>query len=364
MGRLRMGVVGVGHLGKEHARILSGLPDVELVGVADVNGEQAQAVARRCGCRAFDDYGLLLPLLDAVVVAVPTTHHHAVATAFLRRGIPVLVEKPLAATLAEAEALADLARNRRTPLQIGHIERFNPAFEEARRRPLQPKFIQCQRLGPFTGRSTDIGAVLDLMIHDLDLLLTLVPAPVCSVEALGISVFGSHEDVANARLRFSNGCIAEVSASRASPAPRRLMSLWGPEGYIGLDFAKRAITLMQPSEQLRRYGLDPRRLDPASLAMLKSDLFGRHLEVLELECHAATDALTRELQHFVHCVQTGTPPLVGGDEGRDAVALASQVLERIHAHRWDGNGSGPVGPLHLPAPLGPLFQRPTGEAAA
>src|SRR5262249_3802367 len=219
MAPLRMGVIGVGHLGKEHARVVAGLPGVELVGVADVNAEQAQAVARRLGTRAFVDYRPLLDLVEAVSVVVPTTQHAAVAGACLARGLPVLVEKPLAASPAEAEGLVALARRAGVPLQVGHIERFNPAFEELQGRPLQPKFTPGERLGGFPGRSLDIGAVFDLMTHDLDLVLALVRAPVVDVQALGVSLFGGHEDMAQARLRFADGCVADLAASRVSPAP-------------------------------------------------------------------------------------------------------------------------------------------------
>jgi predicted dehydrogenase len=358
MGRLRLAVVGVGHLGKEHARILAGMPEVELVGVADVNAEQAQAVARRHGTRPYTDYWPLFNLVNAAVIAVPTAQHGAVAGEFLRRGIPLLVEKPLAATLEQAQTLVDLARRHQALLQVGHIERFNPAFQELESRPLQPKFIACERLGPFTGRSTDIGAVLDLMIHDLDLLLALVRAPVRSVEAVGLTLFGGHEDVANARLGFANGCTAEVTASRASPVPLRRMHLWAAEGYASLDFSKRHLTLVQPSEQLRRGGLDP-----SALGRLKDELFGRHLEVLHLDRNEG-DQLTRELQHFVECVRTGARPLVSGEEGLNAIALATRVLESIRAHQWEGRAGGPAGPADLPAPLGPLFRPGQGEKAA
>jgi predicted dehydrogenase len=363
MSRLRMAVIGVGHLGKEHARILAGLPDVQLVGVADINLEQAQAVARRCSTRSFGDYWQLLNLVDAATIVVPTTHHHAIAAEFLRRGIPLLVEKPLAANLDQADELVELARRSGAILQVGHIERFNPAFEELQKHPLQPKFVDCQRLGPYSGRSTDIGVVLDLMIHDLDLLLALVQSRVRSVTAVGVTVFGRHEDVANARLVFANGCVANVTASRASASPVRRLRVWAPEGYAGLDYAKRSLTLVQPSEQLRRQGLDPTNLDPARLTMLKEELFGRHLQVLNLDRNDG-DQLTRELEHFVSCVRTGTTPRVSGATGRDAVALASRVLESLHAHQWDGHVGGPVGPLNPPEPLGPLFQPIEGEEAA
>lgn len=362
MSPLRVAVIGVGHLGKEHARILAGLPEVELVGVADTNAAQAQTVAEKVGTQAYTDYRPLLDQVDAASVVVPTTAHHAVASAFLQRGVPVLVEKPLAPTVAEAESLVELAAQKGTILQVGHIERFNPAYEELKSRPVQPKFIHAERVGPFTGRSTDIGVVLDLMIHDLDLLLDLVAAPVQEVEAVGVSIFGVHEDVANTRLHFADGCVAEVTASRASPAPARRMNVWAPEGYARVDFAKRSLALVQPSEPLRRHGLDARRLDASALARLKDDLFGQHFKTLHLDCNRG-DQLTRELAHFVHCVRTGAQPRVSGADGLRALRLAERVLAGIRAHRWTGTASGPAGPQRLPNPVGLLFPNVTSEAA-
>jgi predicted dehydrogenase len=310
MGGVRVGVVGVGHLGKEHARILSGLPGVELVGVADVNLEQARAVATRWGSRPFSDYRPLLGGIDAAVIAVPTAAHHVVAGEFLKRGIPLLVEKPLALNGEQARELVELAQRHGTVLQVGHIERFNPAFEELLRRPLEPRVVSCQRLSSFTGRSTDIGAVLDLMIHDLDLLLTLVAAPVRDLEAFGLTLMGGHEDVAHAHMVFANGCVADVTASRVNPAPFRRMQVWGREGYASLDFARRQVTLAQPVATPTR---------------------DRALEVLELDRNQG-DQLTRELQDFVHCVQTGERPRVSGEQGLEAIALADRIVARIAAH--------------------------------
>jgi predicted dehydrogenase len=363
MARLRMAVIGVGHLGKEHARILAGLSDVELVGVADVNLDQAQAVARRCGTRAYSEYWPLLNLVDAATIVVPTTYHFSIAKDFLGRGIPLLVEKPLAVTLEQADSLVHLACQQKTVLQVGHIERFNPVFEDIAQRQLQPKFVECERLGPFTGRSTDIGVVLDLMIHDLDLLLALVRSPICSVAAVGVRLFGAHEDVANARLVFANGCVANITASRASAASSRRMRLWAPEGYASLDFGRRQLTLIQPSDHLRQNGLDLRKQDPAAIVRLKEEMFTRHMQLLHLD-RSGGDQLTRELQHFIHCVRTGTRPRVSGEEARDALALAGSILDSLQAHPWAGNTQGPIGPLHIPAPLGPLFQPIEGEAAA
>jgi predicted dehydrogenase len=349
-----MAVVGVGHLGKEHARILAGLPEVELVGVADTSVEQAQAIARRLGTQAFSDYWPLLNLVDAATIVVPTSYHETVAADFLRRGIPVLVEKPLAPTARAAEHLSELAKENKALLQVGHIERFNPAFEEIQRRRLQPKFIRAERLGPFTGRSFDIGVVLDLMIHDLDLMLTLVDAPVTSVEALGVSLFGAHEDIANARLHFANGCVADVTASRAHPVAYRQMHLWGAEGYAGLDFARKRVHLVQPSAALRAHGLDPSKLDVASRARLGEELFGRHLETLTIES-PALDQLTQELQEFVRCVQSGTEPRVTGSAGRNAVVLAERVIASLRSHAWTDKAPAITGPRHVPGPAGTLF---------
>jgi predicted dehydrogenase len=364
MARLRLAVVGVGHLGKEHARILSAMPGVELVGVADVDSDQAQEVARRTGCTPFSSYRPFLQLADAAVIAVPTTYHHAVAAEFLHCGIPVLVEKPLALNLEQANQLVDLANRHRTLLQVGHIERFNPAFEVLRQHALQPKFVECERLSSFTGRSVDIGVVLDLMIHDLDALLALVPAPVHAVEALGVSIFGGHEDAANARVTFANGCVANLTASRASPVARRSMHIWAPEGYVGLDFAKRHLNFIQPSVEVRRQGLDPRQLDPASRALLKNELFGRYLQVLDHACNQGADPLTQELRHFVRCIRTGARPRVSGEEGRDALALATLVLERIQHHHWEGRADGPTGPRQIPQPHSVLFQPASDQLAA
>jgi predicted dehydrogenase len=321
MARLRMAVIGVGHLGKEHARVLAGFPEIELVGVADTNPDQAQAVAQRVGTRPFTDHRPLLRQVDAAVIAVPTSFHHAVAIEFLREGIPLLVEKPLAINLGQAEALVEEAQRRGTILQVGHIERFNPAFEELTTRHLQPKLIVAERMGPYTGRSTDIGVVLDLMIHDLDLLLALMRSPVLTVQAVGLKVFGRHEDVANAQLVFDNGCVANLTASRASPAAQRRMNLWAPEGFVSLDFCRRYFTLVRP------------------------DAFP--LQSMELDRNKG-DQLTAELQDFIGCITTRTRPRVSGEDGLSALALATRVLESIQSHHAARLSAGPSDSLDLP----------------
>jgi predicted dehydrogenase len=363
MSRLRVGVVGVGHLGKEHARILAGLPDVDLVGVADTNPEQARLVAERCGTRHFDQYESLLDQVDAVSVVVPTIHHHAVASQFLGRGVPVLVEKPITRTVAEADELIALAAAANVPLQVGHIERFNPAFEELAARPIRPRFVECERHGPFTGRSTDIGVILDLMIHDLDLLLALVGSAAVEVHALGAAVFGGHEDMVNARIVFANGCVAHVTASRISPNPKRRLRVWASEGYAGIDFVSKRLTLVQPGDELMRHGLPVHAMSMAERAKLKDEIFGRYLQTFHQPCSRPTDQLTAELKHFVQCVRTGRTPRVTGEDGRDALALAERVLASVRGHAWEGDPAGPCGPNRMPPPAGRLFETAQREAA-
>ncbi len=354
MSRLRMAVIGVGHLGKSHARILASLPDVELVGVVDANAERVQMIAAQYHTNAYTHIEPLLGRVDAVTVVVPTVYHRDVASSFLRHGIPVLVEKPIATTVAQADELIELAHTAGVPLQVGHIERFNPAFEELVQRPIHPKFIECERHGPFTGRSTDIGVVLDLMIHDLDLLLALVNGPVSHVEALGLAVFGGHEDIVNARLTFATGCIAHVTASRVAQSARRRLRAWAPEGYAGIDFVHKRLTLVQPSDQLRLHGLKVADLDPEARDTLRDELFRKHLESQELDCDRG-DQLTNELSHFVRCVRLGKKPRVTGEDGREALALAERILASVRTHAWDGAGGTCLGTGGLPGPLGKLF---------
>jgi predicted dehydrogenase len=362
--RLRVGVIGVGHLGQAHARILAGMPNVQLAGVVDANPAQAAEVATRHGTRAFPDAHALMSAVDAACVVVPTSLHRAVAEPYLAAGVPLLVEKPLAPTVEDAEALVSLARRTGTVLQVGHIERFNPAFEELRRRPIQPKLVECERHGPFTGRSMDIGAVLDLMIHDLDLLLTLVGSDVAEVDAIGVAVFGRHEDIVNARLRFADGCVAHLTASRVSPNAKRRLRIWAPEGYAGVDFVSRRLTLVQPSDELLRLrGTDIAEMDPAARASLKEQVFGRVLQVQDEVCEAG-DQLTRELEDFVASVRTGRSPRVPGEAGRDAIALAARILDSLRRHPWTGEADGPCGPTNMPPPLGRLFDGDAPRRAA
>ncbi len=347
MKSLRMAVVGVGHLGRHHARILAGMDGVELVAVADSRIEQARGVAEPLDARAVDDYREILDDVDAVTVAVPTQLHREVAGAFLERGIPTLVEKPLASSSAAALELVALARKNAVVLQVGHIERFNPALSVLDRFRVQPKYIAAERLSTYSFRSTDIGVVLDLMIHDIDLVLSLVDRPVAAISALGVSVFGRHEDIANARIWFEGGLVADLSASRASYQAVRKMRVWGSEGYATLDFAARQGTVVRPSDRLRRGELDIEGLDLSQPAAVKDHLFGKILRVDRVQPESR-DQLTHELEDFVRAVKTGSRPRVTGEDGLRAIELADQILRCVDAHRWDGTAEGPVGPRELP----------------
>jgi predicted dehydrogenase len=341
--RLRVGVVGVGHLGQHHARILAAMPNVELVAVVDARPEQAQAVAANCRTTALFDYRPLLESVDAVTIAVPTILHREVAGAFLERGIATLVEKPMAGSAAESEKLVQQARASGALLQVGHIERFNPALRALDQLPIRPKYVSAERLSTYTFRSTDIGVVLDLMIHDLDLLLSLVAAPVRSVAAVGVSLFGEHEDVANARIEFEDGTVANLTASRASFTPTRKMRIWGAEGYASLDFAARLATLVRPSEQLKHGRLDLEGVDLGQPAAVREHLFGKVLRVDRVQAESQ-EPLALELENFVAAARGLARPRVSGDDALRAVRLADQVLRSLEGHRWHAE-SAPLPPL-------------------
>jgi predicted dehydrogenase len=336
MKRLRVGVVGVGHLGQHHARILASIPEVELVAVADSRLEQAETIALKHGTRAVGDYHELLDLVDAVTIAVPTVLHGEVAGAFLARGIPAMVEKPLASSLAEAELLASLSHSTGAMLQVGHIERFNPALSALQQVAIRPKFISAERLSTYTFRSTDIGVVLDLMIHDIDLVLSMVAAPVRSVAAVGVNLFGDHEDVANARIEFEDGTVANLNASRASYLAMRKMRIWGSEGYASLDFASKHATLVQPTEEFLSGKLELEGVDPTQPAAVKEHLFGKVLRVDQVQT-AGREPLALELEDFVRAARGQSRPRVSGDDALRAMRLADQVLRSLDSHRWEGS---------------------------
>jgi predicted dehydrogenase len=353
--RLRAAVIGVGHLGRFHAEKLARSEGVRLVGVVDPVEDRRLRVAAECHTQPFADHRSLAGQIDAAVIAAPTRLHHDIALDLLDRGIHLLVEKPLAATAAEADDLVKAARRRRLVLRVGHVERFNPALGPLRADLADPKYMEAVRAGPFTFRSTDVGVVLDLMIHDIDLVLSLVPSRVRKIEALGLSVLGGHEDVANARLEFDSGCVAVLSASRVSCHSVRRMHVWTPRAFAAVDFAARTSTLVRPDSTL----LD-RRFDLDCFAPEAAEQKERLLEALlpREERHSEpVDALLLELNDFLDSVrQCGTAApgcasvACSGEQGRDAVALAERILARIAAHAWDDQPDGLVGPLATARP--------------
>jgi predicted dehydrogenase len=311
--RLPVGVVGVGALGQHHARHLAGLRDVRLVGVYDVDRARATKIAGELGTIAFTDMDELLAQVEAVTVAVPTPAHAEVGIRALKRGVPVLMEKPLTSTLAEADALIAEARRRKVQLQVGHIERYNRAIRAAEAYLDGPRYIESLRLAPFQPRGTDVAVVLDLMIHDLDLVLHLTGSVATEVRASGLPVLSPHLDIANARVEFANGAVALATASRVARERIRRLRLFQPNGYFSLDLATGGGEFMRV-----RAGWQPGT--------------GRELadvvEQIELAAPEA-DALSLELQSFVHAVRGEREVVVRGEEGRAALELALRVADAV-----------------------------------
>ncbi|MBN2581189.1 MAG: Gfo/Idh/MocA family oxidoreductase [Pirellulales bacterium] len=344
MSKLRIAVIGAGRLGGFHAQKLAERPDVELTAVVDPFAPHRHRVAAECDCEASAEHRCLRGRIDAAVIATPTVAHYSLAKELLEDGVHLLVEKPLCHDSEDADALVDLARRRQRVLQVGHVERFNPAFCAAAQQIAAPKYIEAVRAGGFTFRSTDVGVVLDLMIHDIDLVLSLVKSRARRIDALGLSVLGGREDVANARITFDCGCVATLSASRVSYENTRRMNLWSLEGFASVDFAARTTTLIRPSQTLKNREFDVDQLSPERTEYYRQHFAEEHLprEMLQFE---AVDAIALELQDFVEAIRTGRQPRVSGEMGRDAVTLAEEILDRIQTHNWDSTLEGPVGPL-------------------
>ena len=304
---LRIAVVGVGHLGRHHARILSSLPGAELVGVVDTDRARAEEVAAATGARPFGDYRDVLGQVDAITLAVPTRTHAEIAVSALAAGVPVLVEKPIARSLAEADAMIEASAKGGALLAVGHTERFNPAVAAARPLLTDPRFIEVHRLGTFPERSLDIDVVFDLMIHDLDVVLSLVAADVESIDAVGVPVLTGRVDIANARLRFTNGCIVNLTASRISRDRVRKIRFFQPMAYLSIDYA---------SQKLEHWTL------------VKHDGSMPAIEGGDVEV-TSEEPLKRELADFVDAVLRRRAPLVTGEDGRRALALAQQITDKM-----------------------------------
>src|SRR5574341_118620 len=304
---LPVAVVGVGYLGKFHAEKYAASDKAKLVGVVDIDSERAREVGRSVGAEAFSDYRQLFGRIRGASIAVPTRDHFQVARDFIDAGVDVLVEKPLTADIAEAKQLVALAEAKGVILQVGHLERFNPAIRRLEGVIKEPKFVECHRLAPFVERGTDVDVVLDLMIHDIDVITSLVRSPIERVESVGVPVLTDKPDIANARIVFANGCIANVTASRVSIKRERKVRFFQPDAYISIDYDQhRAQIYHKPG--------------PGAGWL---DIRAENIEIKD------GDALGDEIDSFLNCVRTRTPPLVGGAEGLSALEIASMISAQL-----------------------------------
>lgn len=304
---IRVGVIGVGYLGRFHAQKYVAMEGVELVGVADVDPARAEAVAKECSTVPFADYRELLEQTAAVSIVVPTVHHHRVALDCLERGNDILLEKPMTVTLAEADALISLAEERQLILQVGHLERFNPAVLAVQPLLNNPLFIEAHRLSVFKNRGTDVDVILDLMIHDIDIILSMVNSPIQSIHTVGAPVITQLTDIANARIIFENGCTANITVSRISLDSVRKMRIFQPGRYLAVDFSKKEVMEVRLKQE------------------------GGAFPLPEISQHAfqEQDVLELELREFVDNVRLRRQPTVSGREGRRALAIALDVIQQI-----------------------------------
>jgi predicted dehydrogenase len=309
---MKIAVIGVGHLGQHHVKHLASIGEAEFGGVYDANLEQAMTIAQRHKVHVFHSLEEVAANCQAVTIAVSTHAHYDVAKFFLSRGIHAFVEKPLTATLSEAEELIKLAQEKGLILQVGHIERFNPAVREMAKHVNKPAFIEVSRLGPYDPRVSHVGVVLDLMIHDLDIILSMVKEPVVRLDAVGGRVISQHEDIVKATLHFKGGCRADLSASRVTLKKYRKIRVFQPDAYISLDYSERSLKIFKRKNEGEMKSL-------TDITILRPRL-------------EKSDPLQQELLHFIQCVKTGKTPLVSGEHGRDALELAFEILEHMAVH--------------------------------
>ena len=313
MSKLKTAVIGVGYLGKFHAQKYAALPDSELLAVCDANAENAQKIAKDLNVEALSDYNDLIGKVDAVSIVVPTQKHYQVAKTCLQNGIHVLLEKPITVTVAEAEELVELARQKQLVLQVGHLERFNPAILALEEVLTEPLFIESHRIAPFNPRGADVSVILDLMIHDIDIILDIVGKPVKRIEAKGVAVLSNDIDIANVRLEFDNGCVANVTASRAGMKSERKMRLFQSDAYIAIDFQNKKLGVHRKGD---------------------GEMFPG---VANIDSHEQNfeqgDALFAEIEAFLHSIETSTPPVVSGADGKRALETAMEITRLLNENR-------------------------------
>ena len=310
--KLRVGVIGVGYLGRFHALKYAAQDDVQLIGVADIDPEQAQRVAEECSTKAFTDYLPLVEQVDAVSIVVPTVHHHSIASACLEYGVDILLEKPMTTTLQESDELIALADQKKLLLQVGHLERFNPAVLAMQPLLNNPQFIESHRLSPFKNRGTDVDVILDLMIHDIDIILSIINSPIKNIHTVGAPVITQLTDIANARIIFKNGCTANITVSRISLENIRRMRIFQPGKYLSVDFTKKEVMAIK----LKKGGQGDIPLPDVS----------RH-------GFSDQDVLEMEIREFIDNIRHRRKPTVSGREGRRALAVALSVISQIQENQ-------------------------------
>lgn len=327
MESIRVGVIGVGHLGSLHTKMYSQIPSVQLAGLFDVEHERTQKLAAEFNTKAFKSLDELLAQVDAVSIATVTQSHYEVGMKVLEKGIHALIEKPITATLDQAKELIELAQNKKLKLQVGHIERFNPAILALEPYHIHPMFIESHRLAQFNPRGSDVAVVLDLMIHDIDLILSLVPSKVTRIDANGLAVISNTPDIANARLQFENGCVANVTASRISQNKMRKMRLFQNDAYISIDFAQGLAEVFRL--------VDENTPDVKPTMMLGKIDQGAHKRLIvyeQPEVHEV-NALKYELESFIDCIRKDSEPPVTGHNGYHALEVAQEILKKIDSQR-------------------------------
>jgi predicted dehydrogenase len=329
---LQIAVLGAGHLGRIHSKLLAQVDDAELVAIVDPFPAAREAAAEAFGVPTFASTDEVLGLIDAAIIASPSDCHAEMATALLAADKHVFVEKPITVRADQADRLVELAANRRRTLQVGHVERFNPAWNAAADVTAGAKYVEAVRASRFPGRCLDVGVVMDLMIHDIDLVLSLTSAALSDVRASGLAVVSGHEDIAEARLEFECGLVANLKASRISPTPARSMQTYGPNGFAEIDFGSLSLATVCPSDSIRDRSFD---LATATDQPLKyaDELFTDHLRVDQVQV-APRNAILDELHDFVISIRSRSAPTVSGAAGARAVAVAQRVLDSIAERRW------------------------------
>ena len=323
MERLKIGIVGVGHLGSLHTKMLAEIPDAHLVGLYDIDADKAGRVAREFKTTSFKRLEDLLEAVDAVTIATTTTSHFEIAQLAMSKGKHLFIEKPITQSIEEADKLSRLARERKLLVQVGHIERFNPAILALEKYEIKPMFVESHRLAQFNPRGTDVAVVLDLMIHDIDIILSFVKSPVVRIDANGVAVVSESVDVANARLQFENGCVANVTASRISQRKMRKMRLFQRDEYISIDF------LEGMAEVFRLVGEDePEAKGTMMLGELGAGTQKRKI-VYEQPQVKETNALKYELQLFIKAIQENRSPIIDAEDGKRALEVAHAIMEKI-----------------------------------